>query len=88
MQSGLEDNTTWDTALQVHTVLSDGDLPVPGFSNTWIKQADIALQPLAIAVDDVTVAFVEQMQRLLGTSTRAGASDSGARPFPRQCTAA
>ena len=59
----------------MNTALCEGDSPAAGFSNTWIKHADVVLPPLAIALDDITVAFVEQLQTLLGSkasSTTAG----------------
>lgn len=51
--------------------MCEGQLPAPGFSNTWIKRAEVVLPPLAIAIDDVTMAFAEQLQSLLGTNSSA-----------------
>lgn len=47
--------------------MCEGKLPAAGFSNTWIKHVEVVLPPLAIALDDITVAFVEQLQTLLGS---------------------
>ena len=51
---------------QVHTALLDGRVPAAGFSNTWVKSAEVALPTLVVAVDDVTMAFAERLQALVG----------------------
>lgn len=70
-------------AVQVHTALCDGELPALGFSNTWVKHAQVSMPPLAIAVDDVTMAVAEQLTGAWGSTAPTGSGDMTTPSPPR-----